>query len=87
MDQVYEISVAEPGEQLRVTIRNLDAGREVFTATMALRRHELTRARMAGLLVRYPPMTLATLGRIYAHALKLKLRGAPFHPHPRPAER
>ena len=44
MDQAYEISVAEPGEQLRVTIRNLDAGREVFTATMALRRHELTRA-------------------------------------------
>ena len=30
---------------------------------------------------------LATLGRIYANALKLKLRGAPFHPHPRPAER
>ena len=87
MDQSYEISVTEPGEELRVAIRSLEAGREVFTATMALRRRELTRARMARLLLRYPPMTLATLARIYANALRLKLNGAPFHPHPRAAGR
>ena len=33
----------------------------------------------------YPPMTLATLGRIYANALRLKRKGAPFFSHPRPA--
>ena len=48
MDQSYEISVAEPGRDLGVAIRTSRADREVFAATMALRRRELTRARMAG---------------------------------------
>ena len=81
MDQTYEISVTAPGRRLGVEIRNLEAGREVFTASMGLRRSELTRARMFGLIFRYPPMTLATLARIYANALRLKVRGARFHPH------
>jgi DUF1365 family protein len=82
MEQTYEISVTEPGERLAVSIRNLEAGREVHVASMGLRRFEPTRRRMAGLLFRYPPMTLATLARIYSNALRLKLRGAPYHPHP-----
>ena len=86
MDQRYAISVAEPGDDLRVAISSLEGEREVFTASMALRRHELSRARMVRLLLRYPPMTIATLARIYANALRLRLAGAPFHPHPRAAE-
>jgi DUF1365 family protein len=85
MEQRYEISVSDPNEQLRVAIRSLEGGREVFTATMALRRRELTRARMAGLLLRYPPSTIATLARIYANAARLRLKGARFHPHPKGA--
>lgn len=87
MEQRYEISVSEPAAELRVVIRNLEAGSEVFTATLALRRRELTRARMVGLLVRYPPSTIASLARIYANAAKLRLKGARFHPHPRSAAR
>jgi hypothetical protein len=63
-------------------IRNLERGRPVFVASMALRRHKITRGRMLRLLLGYPPMTIATLARIYANALRLKLRGARFHPHP-----
>lgn len=84
MEQTYEISVTPPGVSLGVVIRNLGTGREALVASMALRRYELTRARMLGILLRYPPMTLATLARIYSKALKLKLRGAPFHPHSEP---
>jgi DUF1365 family protein len=87
MKQRYEISVSDPGEELRVVIRNLEGDSEVFAATMALRRRELTRARMVGLLLRYPPSTIATLARIYANAAKLRLKGARFHPHPSSAAR
>jgi DUF1365 family protein len=87
MEQSYEISVSDPGEELRIVIRNLEGGIEVFTATMALRRRELTRTRMVRLLLRYPPSTIATLARIYANAARLRLKGAHFHPHPRSAER
>ncbi len=82
MDQSYEISVDERGEELRVTIRSLEDGGEVFTVTMALRRHEMTKDAMVGVLMRHPPSTIATLGRIYANALRLRLKGATTHPHP-----
>jgi uncharacterized protein len=82
MEQTYEISVTRPDERFGVVIRNLERGRPVFVASMALRRHEITPGRMLRLLLGYPPMTIATLARIYANALRLKLRGARFHPHP-----
>jgi DUF1365 family protein len=82
MEQTYEISVTRPDQRFGVVIRNLERGRPVFVASMALRRHEITRGRMLRLLLGYPPVTTATLARIYANALRLKLRGARFHPHP-----
>lgn len=83
MEQSYEISVDEPAERLRVEITNLEGGRPVFSAAMDLHSRELTPRRMLGLLVRYPPITLATLSRIYTNALRLRLKGATYHPHPR----
>ena len=49
-----------------------------FDATLALTRRELS----AWQLVRYPIMTARVLAGIYAHAARLKLKGAPYHPHP-----
>ena len=82
MDQRYAISVTEPADRLAVAIRNEERGRTVFIATMTLRRRPLTRARMLRALFSYPPMTVATMARIYANALTLACRGAPYHRHP-----
>ena len=78
MEQSYEWRASEPGERLSVSIRNRDeSGREVFEASLAMRRHEITPAALRGLLLRYPPMTISTIARIYLNAAMLKLKGAP----------
>jgi hypothetical protein len=82
MDQRYEISVTQPGADLAVRITSFEDGTPVFSAQLALRRREITRRAMAGLLLRYPPMTIATLARIYVQALRLWAKGAPRFRHP-----
>jgi DUF1365 family protein len=83
MDQAYDWRITEPGEALHVRITNLERGRRVFDATLAMRRRELSPALMTRVLLTYPPMSLAVPARIYANALRLKLKGARFLPHPR----
>jgi len=84
MEQTYALSVTEPGERLSVHIASTASdGRTAFDATLSLARRELSRAVLAGLLARHPLQTVAIIARIYGHALRLRLRGAAYHPHPR----
>jgi DUF1365 family protein len=83
MDQVYEFEAGIPGKSLSVRISSFEGGEKVFEAGLELRRRELTREAMTAALVRHPPATLTTIGRIYWQALKLRLRGA--HRQPRSA--
>ena len=82
MDQSYELDASPPGGGLWVSIRSRQQGRLLFEATLALRRRELTRRAMTRVLVHYPPSVPLTLARIYANALRLRLRGVPLHRHP-----
>lgn len=84
MDQTYGFRASEPGERLSVHIesRPADSGGKAFDATLSLHRHELSRARLAGMLARYPAMSLQTVAKIYAQSLRLKLKGARYFPHP-----
>ncbi|MEO7198065.1 MAG: DUF1365 domain-containing protein [Solirubrobacterales bacterium] len=83
MEQRYAWSANEPGERLTVSIQNHEAGELVFEASVGLERHAITPASMRGLLFRYPPVTIATIARIYMNAVKLKLKGVPYFSHPR----
>ncbi len=58
---------------------------KTFDATLSLRRRELSRPLMLGLLARYPAMSLQVVAKIYAQAARLKLKGARYYPHPREA--
>jgi DUF1365 family protein len=82
MDHSYDWRLSEPGERLSVHIESTRAGERVFDATLALRRREMNAREMSRMLARYPLLTLRLTGRIYTHALRLKLRGATYHPHP-----
>ena len=85
MDQTYAFRASEPGERLAVHIESRPRGGDgkSFDATLSLRRRELGRARLVGLLLRYPAMSLQVVARIYAQSLRLKLKGARYFPHPR----
>jgi uncharacterized protein len=83
MDHVYDWRLTEPGKQLLVHIESHRTdGESVFDATLSLERRELTPSALRGALLRYPFLTARILARIYTHALRLKLRGAHYFPHP-----
>jgi uncharacterized protein len=82
MDHRYHWRVVEPGDELLVHIDSLRGGRRAFDATLTLRRRELDRRMLSRMLWRYPAATLVAGARIYAHALRMKLKGAPYFPHP-----
>jgi DUF1365 family protein len=82
MDQRYDWRAPAPGATLSVNIESSERGRRVFDATLGLRRTGLSPAALARVTARYPAATLRMLLLIYGHAVALKLRGVPVHPHP-----
>ena len=77
MDHAYEVRASVPGDTLSVHIESRREGRVAFDATLNLERRPFSRRRLAG-------ASLRTLALIYGHAVALKLKGVPIHPHPRP---
>lgn len=82
MDHLYQWRFSPPGEALAVHMENLRGGEKVFDATMTLRRRAVTPAALTGILMKYPVMTGKVIAGIYWNALRLHLKGAPFHAHP-----
>jgi DUF1365 family protein len=88
MDHTYDWRLTEPAETLSVQIEStrnggpLD-GQLVFDATLSLRRRPIDSQELRRVLARYPLPTVRLTARIYAHALRLRLRGARWHPHPK----
>lgn len=87
MEQTYAFRATEPGGRLSVHIESrprggANDGGKSFDATLNLRRRELSQPLLAGLLARYPAMSLQVVAKIYAQAARLKLKGARYFPHP-----
>jgi DUF1365 family protein len=82
MDHVYEWRTTTPGDDLQVHIASHRERAPVFDATLSLERRELSPAVARRMLARYPAMTAQVVAKIYWQALRLKLKGVPWHPHP-----
>ena len=81
MDAGYTVRTWDRPKELRIAINETEHGSPVLTASLVLRRLPATNRILGRLLIRYPFVTLKTVGAIYWHALRLWLKGAAFHRH------
>lgn len=82
MDQQYQWTFSFRGPELRIHMNVLQGERKHFDATLVVRRTPLDRKELHRSLRQFPLEALKVVGGIYWHALKLKLKGAPFFTHP-----
>ncbi len=72
-----------PGEKLVLHLANSSEGETIFDATLSLQSQPVTAANLSKQLARYPFMTAKVAAAIYWQALRLWLKGNPFHSHPK----
>ncbi|MDD2833229.1 MAG: DUF1365 domain-containing protein, partial [Methylotenera sp.] len=65
MDIHYDWSFSMHDEDLLIHMQNLQSGRQVFNATLDLKRMEISTSRLDWLLLSYPFMTLKVIAAIY----------------------
>jgi DUF1365 family protein len=82
LDQSYEYAFSEPGAEVWARIHVREGGRRPLTAVLHAHRHELSNRSLAGALLRYPLQPAQVIARIHWQALRLRLRGVPFHHKP-----
>ena len=88
MDVDYRVTWNVPGARLHLRIDVARAGVAVFEAELALARSALDSRSATRVLARYPLLPLRVSAGIYAQAVRLFVRRAPFRRHPeRPPRR
>lgn len=83
MDMHYRLRLRQrPGETLNLSLENRRNDQLLFKAGLDLRFSPATAAALAGLLWKTPFMSLRVAAGIYFQALRLRLKGVPYVPHP-----
>jgi DUF1365 family protein len=76
----YHFALLPPGETLELVIRETGADGLFFTASQSGRMLPLDDPSLLGCLFRNLAMTFKVIGGIHVEALRLWLKGAPYHP-------
>lgn len=80
MDHDYELTWSEPGENIVVHLTNWRESERIFDAHLSLHQQPSPSLSPWWHPARHP---MGTVYRIYLQAIKLRIRGAHFYPHPR----
>jgi DUF1365 family protein len=80
MQAAYNFVLQPPGETLELVIRETGPEGLFFTASQTGRRRPLDDRALLGCLLRNLAMTFKVIGGIHVEALRLWLKGAPYHP-------
>lgn len=83
MAMTYHWRFGKPDQKLWVAMANFQQQEKQFSATLALRKTELSRANIRRFLWRSPFQTYRIVIAIYWQALKLWLKRTPFFDHPK----
>ena len=82
MEIHYTWSFTAPGEILSARMEDQRNGEKIFEARLELQRRPLTGRNLALALLQWPCMTAKVIAAIYWQAVRLKIKGVPFCPHP-----
>lgn len=77
----YGFHIVPPTDRLVIGIALRERGRPVLKTHFRGERLQLSDRAVAGLLLRYPLMTLKVIGAIHIEAARLWLKGIPVHSH------
>ena len=83
MDFLYDWHFEEPGESLRIHMKNFKEDNKFFEAVLTMQRREISGAALAWVLIRFPAMTMKVLSMIYWQAFRLWLKKTPYYDHPK----
>lgn len=82
VDGEYRFRLVEPGARIALTIRESDEEGILLTASFSGEAKPLSAAGLAGMLLRYPLLTLKVVAGIHWEALKLLAKGLRFRARP-----
>jgi DUF1365 family protein len=83
----YDWCFSEPGDRLSVYMANSSRGQRFFDASLHLKRKEISGMALAGVLLRFPFMTIKVVAAIYWQAFRLWLKRCPVYPHPQKGQK
>lgn len=83
MDVAYDWVLSAPGERLSVFMAGSEHDERFFEAGMTMQKKPITAAALAGVLLKFPLLTIKIIVAIYWQALRLWLKRCPVYDHPR----
>jgi DUF1365 family protein len=88
MNLNYDWRFAQPDRRKNtIHLESWQGNDKIFDASLSLAPTQISGATIRHTLIRFPAMAVKITTGIYWHALKLWLKGVPFHPHPKNAKK